>query len=181
MPVTFADVVALPVSAAPERHRYGDAPSQFGELWLPQASGSPSPVVVLIHGGCWLADYDLAYVRPLAVALRNRGYAVWAPDGSNFRTGGELAPEGAAPPLGLRARGYRFAIVDLTAGERGSRGDRETRAAEAKRAADLLGASARECLGLPDTQLSPTHGAVRLAVETLRKWQPRLVVGFVER
>jgi len=80
--------------------------------------------------------------------------------------------------LGLRARGYRFAIADLTAGERGSRGDRETRAAEAKKAADLLGASARECLGLPDTQLSPTPGAVRLAVEALRKWQPRLVVSM---
>jgi bacillithiol biosynthesis deacetylase BshB1 len=80
--------------------------------------------------------------------------------------------------LGLRARGYRFAILDLTAGEKGSRGDRETRAAEAKRAADLLGASARECLGLPDTQLAPTPGAVRLMVETLRTWRPRLVVSM---
>ncbi len=80
MPVTFADVVALPVSGAPERHRYGEAPSQFGELWLPRVSESPAPVVILIHGGCWLADYDVAHVRPLAVALRNRGYAVWAPE-----------------------------------------------------------------------------------------------------
>jgi len=80
--------------------------------------------------------------------------------------------------LALRARGYRFGILDLTAGEKGSRGDRETRAAEAKRAGDLLGASERECLGLPDTKLSPTPGAVRLVVEKLRTWRPRLVVSM---
>ena len=80
--------------------------------------------------------------------------------------------------LAMRARGYRFAIVDLTAGEHGSRGTREERAHEAKAAADSLGASARECLELPDTKLRPTDGAVRLAVETIRKWRPKLVVSM---
>ena len=78
--------------------------------------------------------------------------------------------------LALKARGYRFVILDLTAGEKGSRGDRATRAAEAKAAAELLGASGRECLGLPDTQVDDTDGAVRLMVEQLRKWRPKLVV-----
>jgi acetyl esterase/lipase len=35
-------------------------------------------VVVLIHGGCWLADYDIAHIRPLASALAKNGFAVWA-------------------------------------------------------------------------------------------------------
>ncbi|MHC4953221.1 MAG: bacillithiol biosynthesis deacetylase BshB1 [Planctomycetota bacterium] len=78
--------------------------------------------------------------------------------------------------LSLKARGYRFAIVDLTAGEMGSRGTREERAREAKASAELLGASGRECLGLADTRVSVSDGAVRLAVEALRKWRPRLVV-----
>jgi len=78
--------------------------------------------------------------------------------------------------LALKARGHRFAIVDLTAGEKGSRGDAATRAAEAKAAAETLGATGRECLGLPDTALDDTAGAVRLMVEQLRKWRPRLVV-----
>jgi len=82
--------------------------------------------------------------------------------------------------LVLRERGYRFAIVDLTAGEKGSRGDRETRAREAKAAAELLGAAGRACLGLPDTQLEPTAGAVRLVVEQIRKWRPRLVISMHE-
>jgi bacillithiol biosynthesis deacetylase BshB1 len=79
--------------------------------------------------------------------------------------------------LELKERGYRFAIVDLTAGERGSRGDRDTRAREAKAATELMGASGRECLGLPDTRVEATPGAVRLAVEAIRKWRPRLVLG----
>lgn len=80
--------------------------------------------------------------------------------------------------LSLRARGYRFAITDLSAGERGSRGTVEDRAREAKAAAALLGATARECLGLPDARLEPTGGAVRLMVEAIRKWRPRLVVSM---
>jgi bacillithiol biosynthesis deacetylase BshB1 len=80
--------------------------------------------------------------------------------------------------LVLRGRGYRFAILDLTAGERGSRGSREERAREAKAAADLLGASGRECLGLPDAGVEATPGAVRLLVEALRTWRPRLLVSM---
>ena len=78
----------------------------------------------------------------------------------------------------LKDRGYRFAIVDLTAGERGSRGTREERAREAKAAAELLGASGRECLGLPDAAVEDTPAAVRGMVEALRKWRPKLVVSM---
>jgi bacillithiol biosynthesis deacetylase BshB1 len=80
--------------------------------------------------------------------------------------------------LALRDRGYRFAILDLTAGEQGSRGSREVRAREAKAAAELLGATARECLELPDARLEATEAAVRLTVEALRKWRPKLVVSM---
>ena len=90
------------------------------------------------------------------------------PDDVELGCGGTL--------LSLKDRGYRFAIVDLTAGEKGSRGDRETRAQEAKAAAELMGATARECLGLPDTAVEVTTGAVRRAAEAIRKYRPRLVI-----
>jgi len=80
--------------------------------------------------------------------------------------------------LAMRARGHRFAIVDLTAGERGSRGTADERAKEAQAAAAVLGAAARECLHLPDTRLEPTHGAVKAMVEAVRKWRPQLVVSM---
>ncbi|MEM8884713.1 MAG: bacillithiol biosynthesis deacetylase BshB1 [Planctomycetota bacterium] len=78
--------------------------------------------------------------------------------------------------LACRARGYRFALIDLTAGEMGSRGTKELRAREAKAAAELLGASGRVNLGLPDAGVEPSDGAVRRMVEEIRRWRPKLVV-----
>lgn len=78
----------------------------------------------------------------------------------------------------MRGRGYRFAIVDLTGGERGSRGDGPTRAKEAAAAAAVLGAAARECLDLPDTQLEESAEAVRRMVARVRRWRPSLVVSM---
>ena len=47
----------MAASGGHETIRYGDDPSQFGELSLP--SGTPRGVVVVIHGGFWKAAYDL--------------------------------------------------------------------------------------------------------------------------
>ena len=55
---------------------YGSDPLQFGELHVPEGEG-PFPTVVFIHGGCWLAMYDITTTRPLAWALRDEGIAVW--------------------------------------------------------------------------------------------------------
>jgi bacillithiol biosynthesis deacetylase BshB1 len=92
------------------------------------------------------------------------------PDDAELGCGGLL--------LSLAARGHRFAILDLTAGERGSRGTGDERAQEAKAAAESLGASARECLHLPDTRLEASPPAVRLVAEAFRRWRPKLVVSM---
>jgi acetyl esterase/lipase len=55
------------------RVAYGDDPSQFGELSLPD--GRPRGVVLVIHGGFWKAAYDLSLGRPLASALVESGWA----------------------------------------------------------------------------------------------------------
>ncbi len=60
----------------PERIAYGALPSQFGELWLPRQEGTV-PVVVLIHGGCWMRGYGHDLMDRLAADLRERGMAVW--------------------------------------------------------------------------------------------------------
>ena len=57
------------------RFEYGDDPSQFGELSLPD--GTPRGVVVVIHGGFWKAEYDLSLGRPLAASLVEEGWAAW--------------------------------------------------------------------------------------------------------
>ncbi len=56
---------------------YGDAPSEFGRLWVPSRSGVELPVVVLIHGGFWRVGFDSGSMEPVAVDLAERGYAVW--------------------------------------------------------------------------------------------------------
>lgn len=67
----------MPSRPADHREAYGTGPEQFGELRLPTGAG-PHPVVVLIHGGCWRAEYDIAHITPLATALAADGWAVWA-------------------------------------------------------------------------------------------------------
>lgn len=56
-------------------HTYGDDPSQYGELFLPE--GTPRGVVVVIHGGFWLSQYDASLGAPLAADLAARGWAAW--------------------------------------------------------------------------------------------------------
>jgi len=76
-PMNAADVVALPRPAADYRLPYGEDPLQFGELRLPVGEG-PFAVVMVIHGGCWLAEYDLGYMSAFADALSDSGLATWS-------------------------------------------------------------------------------------------------------
>ncbi len=72
--------------------------------------------------------------------------------------------------------GYRVGILDLTAGEMGTRGSAEVRKREAAAAARILGVHVRENLGLPDAGLQVTQ-AYRLAMaRKIRALQPHCVV-----
>jgi acetyl esterase/lipase len=74
--LTVPDVLAIP-AAPPDFHiAYGPDPAQFGELRVPGGAG-PHPVVVVVHGGCWLSDYDLGTTCAMADALRRAGCATW--------------------------------------------------------------------------------------------------------
>lgn len=76
-PMTTAEALALPRPAPDRRLVYGPDPLHFGELRLPEGPG-PHPVVIVVHGGCWLAAYDLGYVSGLAAALAEAGVATWS-------------------------------------------------------------------------------------------------------
>jgi bacillithiol biosynthesis deacetylase BshB1 len=71
----------------------------------------------------------------------------------------------------------RSASPILTRGELGTRGDVNVRAAEARAAAEVLGAKVRIGLGLPDGGLDRRDPAqLRAVVECLRTHRPGLVV-----
>lgn len=78
--LTFTDILKRPPIQADTRIAYGKDPLQFGDLWLPPASADngPHPVIVLIHGGCWLADLPgVELTHFMADDLRKSGFAVW--------------------------------------------------------------------------------------------------------
>ncbi|MFF1253876.1 alpha/beta hydrolase [Pseudarthrobacter sp. NPDC058329] len=64
-----------------QRHRYnyGDDPSQWGELFLPDLprGGTHPGVVVVIHGGYWRPKYGAELGEPLAADLAAHGIAAW--------------------------------------------------------------------------------------------------------
>ena len=75
--VSFDAVLELPVGTPESRHTYGEAPSQFAELWLPPATDGEAAVVAFVHGGCWLREYSIEHSHALATGLNQAGYAVW--------------------------------------------------------------------------------------------------------
>jgi acetyl esterase/lipase len=77
--ITYDELLASSVAAADRIVAYGSDPLQFGELRLP-AGNAKAPLIVLIHGGCWLSAYNLDHTRGFAAALVKEGYAVWSPE-----------------------------------------------------------------------------------------------------
>ena len=78
----------------------------------------------------------------------------------------------------LRAidQGHSAGILDLTAGESGTRGSADLRAAEAAAAAKILGVSERRNAGLPDAHLQNSEEARRVVVAEIRHFRPRVVI-----
>ncbi len=64
-----------------QRHKYdyGNDPSQWGELFLPElpAGGPHHGVAVVIHGGYWRSSYGAELGEPLALDLAGHGIAAW--------------------------------------------------------------------------------------------------------
>ncbi|MFT5133421.1 MAG: bacillithiol biosynthesis deacetylase BshB1 [Gammaproteobacteria bacterium] len=73
-------------------------------------------------------------------------------------------------------QGYKTGILDLTRGEMGSKGSPEIRAEEAAIAAKIMGLSARENAGLPDSRLTLSEEAREVVATFIRKMRPRLVI-----
>ncbi len=90
------------------------------------------------------------------------------PDDAEIFCGGAL--------IKSRDAGERTGVLDLTAGEAGSRGDRDSRAREAERAASILGLAVRRCAGLTDAALFNDRESRSAVAGLLRELTPRVVV-----
>ena len=76
----------------------------------------------------------------------------------------------------LAGQGHRAGILDLTAGEMGSRGSADLRGQEADRAAAIMGLAVRENLGLPDAGIMNTPETRRLVARVIRRLRPTIVI-----
>jgi N-acetylglucosamine malate deacetylase 1 len=90
------------------------------------------------------------------------------PDDLELSCGGTL--------LRMKSLGYKVGLVDMTRGERGTRGSAEIRAAEATAALSVLGADVRENLDLGDMHVSDSPQNRVAVVECIRRHKPSLVI-----
>lgn len=95
--------------------------------------------------------------------------AVFAhPDDVELTVGGTL--------LKMKSLGYKTGVLDVTAGEMGTRGTVEGRAKESEGAAAILQLDIRENLGLPDGHVFVTDVERIAMVRALRRLKPRVIL-----
>ncbi len=90
------------------------------------------------------------------------------PDDVELTCGGTL--------LKMAQRGYKTGILDLTAGEMGTRGTPDTRAKEAAHAARLLRVTWRGTLGVPDSDVQPSRQHKLQLAGVIRELRPKAVI-----
>jgi bacillithiol biosynthesis deacetylase BshB1 len=90
------------------------------------------------------------------------------PDDVELTCGGTL--------LKMAQRGYKTGILDLTAGEMGTRGTPETRAKEAAKAAKFLSVNWRGTLGVPDSDVQPSRQHKLRLAAVIRQLRPKTVI-----
>ena len=78
-PLDIPGFMAIPRPLPTRSIRYGTAPVQAIDLFLPARHKSPAPVVILIHGGRWSSRTAAReQVRHLGADLAARGIATWS-------------------------------------------------------------------------------------------------------
>jgi bacillithiol biosynthesis deacetylase BshB1 len=90
------------------------------------------------------------------------------PDDVELSCGGTL--------LKMAHAGYKTGILDLTAGEMGTRGTPELRAKEAANSAKILRASWRGTLGVPDSDVQPSRPHKLRLAAVIRELRPKTVI-----
>ncbi|MEO7264781.1 MAG: bacillithiol biosynthesis deacetylase BshB1 [Ferruginibacter sp.] len=83
---------------------------------------------------------------------------------------------GAGVLLVEKMKGKKTGIIDLTAGELGTRGNAEIRNDEAAAAAEILGVDIRENLGFADGFFQNDKAHQLKVIEAIRKYRPEIIL-----
>ncbi|WP_446217526.1 alpha/beta hydrolase family protein [Micromonospora sp. IBHARD004] len=76
MPADPRAVLTRPAPAPDATVAYGEHPEQVADLRRPAGDGPARPLVVVVHGGFWRAEYDRSHTGPMAAALAALGHPV---------------------------------------------------------------------------------------------------------
>jgi acetyl esterase/lipase len=78
--VAYSKVTALLFTPADEQIFYAADPLQYALLWRADKlkNKQQNPLVILIHGGCWLSTYDIQHTYALSTGLAQAGFNVWS-------------------------------------------------------------------------------------------------------
>lgn len=78
--VAYSKVAALSFTSADEKVMYGADPLQYALVWRAKdlENRPKQPLVILIHGGCWLSAYDIQHTYALSTGLAQAGFNVWS-------------------------------------------------------------------------------------------------------
>lgn len=107
------------MSAVPSEYRYGDHPSQFVRLFLPDRDPrtapppAPWPVVAVVHGGFWRSARGLELAEPLCRDLTEHGVAALAIE--YRRVGRPLAQRTDPEDVGPDDGGWPRTLLDVAA------------------------------------------------------------------
>lgn len=91
------------------------------------------------------------------------------PDDVELGCGGTL--------IKMASQGKKIGVVDFTQGELGTRGTPEIRLKEAQKAAEIMGLSARENLGMRDGFFRNDEQHQLQVIDIIRKYRPEIVIG----
>ncbi|HEV2351950.1 MAG TPA: bacillithiol biosynthesis deacetylase BshB1 [Terriglobia bacterium] len=90
------------------------------------------------------------------------------PDDTELTCGGTV--------IKMVSAGYKVGLLDLTAGESGTRGSAPLRSKESARASKVMGIAYRENLGLPDAGLEDSRKYKLMLAQKIRELRPRTVI-----
>ena len=78
--VPYEKIASLTFTTANEKFFYGNDTEQYALFWRAKKSlnNSQSPLVIMIHGGCWLSAYDIQHTYALSTGLAQAGFNVWS-------------------------------------------------------------------------------------------------------
>jgi acetyl esterase/lipase len=84
--VAYSKVAALSFTPADKKIAYGADPLQYALFWRANKginvnkvkNKQQNPLVILIHGGCWLSAYDIQHTYAFSTGLAQAGFNVWS-------------------------------------------------------------------------------------------------------